>query len=229
MEAARRNPDRTVLAPRGSGKFKKTKLLGLAGQSVAVIGCGKGKYLEFVLASGRKAVGLDISPVCAAEAHARCAGRAVLADALVLPFPDNSFDTVTLWDILEHLHDDCAALRESLRVARRNVLISVPGEDSLPDHSSGLTFRTYIDPTHVRYYTRQRLESLLSLCSQKDYTVERFDRVRPALMYRRIGIPRPVLSLLDRLLWLLSSKSDRFMRNYFVEVRLRAGREIVEQ
>lgn len=220
MKTPNRKPGRAAPAPRGSGKFKKTKLLALAGNSVAVVGCGKGKYLEFVLGSGRKAVGLDISTDCVAQAHARCSGLAVLADALALPFPDKSFDTVTLWDILEHLHDDCAALRESLRVARRNVLISVPSEDSLPDYSSGLTFRTYIDPTHVRYYTRQRLESLMSVCAQKDYSIEKFDRVRPALMYRRIGIPRPLLSMLDRMLWLLSSRSKRFMRNYFVEVRL---------
>ena len=220
MIVSKPNPDSTIANPRGSGRFKKTKLLELSGESVAVVGCGKGKYLQFVLSSGRKAIGLDISPDCAAQAHARCAGRVIAADALALPFPDNSFDTVTLWDVIEHLEDDCAALREALRVARRNVLISTPGEDSQPDYSSGVTFRTYTDPTHLRYYTRQRIESLLSVCAQKDYTIEKFDRIRPALMYRRVGIPRPFLSLLDRLLWMLSSKSDKFMRNYFVEIRI---------
>ena len=122
--------------------------------------------------------------------------------------------------MLEHVPDDGAALAESVRVARKNVLFSVPVEDSLPDYSSGLTFRTYTDPTHLRYYTRQRIESLLALCSQKDYRIEKFDRIRPALLYRRAGIPRPVLSLLDRLLWLFGSRPDAFNRNFFVEVRV---------
>ena len=205
---------------RGSGRFKKAKLLQLAGESVALVGCGRGKYLQFAIASGRKAAGVDNSPGPAVEASARSGGRVALADALALPFPDNSFDTVTLWDVLEHVPDDCAALRESLRVAKKNVLLSVPGEDQGPDHSSGVTFRTYSDPTHLRYYTRARIESLLSLCGQQDYTLEKFDRVRPVLLYRRAGIPRPVLSAIDRLLWLLSSRSDSFKRNWFAEVRL---------
>lgn len=210
----------TKALARGSGKFKKAKILELAGKSVLAVGCGRGKYLEFCIASGRKGAGVDISPECAAQACTRAGGRVALADALALPFPESSFDTVTLWDVLEHVADDRAALAESLRVARRNVLFSVPAEDSLPDYSSGLTFRTYTDPTHLRYYTRQRIESLLALCSQKDYRIERFDRVRPALLYRRAGIPRHVLSLLDRLLWLFGSRPDAFNRNFFVEVRV---------
>jgi hypothetical protein len=165
--------------------------------------------------------GVDISAEYAAEASNRSGGRAAVADASTLPFPDDSFDTITLWDVLEHVPDDCAALREAVRVARKNVLLSVPAEDFHPDHSAGVTFRTYTDLSHRRYYDDQRLRNLLSLCDQRDYSLERFDRARPALLYKRIGIPRFLLSALDKLLWLLSTKSDTFKRNYFVEVRLR--------
>lgn len=205
---------------RGSGRFKKSKLLELAGESVLMIGCGSGKYLQFARDARRKVAGVEISQSLAARAHARIGGCVAVADARNLPFPDRSFDTVTLWDVLEHLPEDSRALEEALRVARRNVLLSVPAEDSFANHSSGLTFRTYTDPTHHRYYTLSHIKALMSLCSRADYTVEKFDRVRPTLLYRRAGIPRPLLSLLDRLLWLLGSKSGTLMRNYFVEVRL---------
>ncbi len=208
---------------RGSGKFKKSKLLRLGGQSILSVGCGEGKYLEFCRASGRRAVGVDISESAVEQAQKRSGGRALVADALNIPFADKSFDTVTLWDALEHVEDDCAALKESLRVARQNVLVSVPGEDAFPDYSSGVIFRTYRDPTHRRYYNLQRIENLLSLCSQSDFTVEKFDRVRPALLYRRVGIPRGLLSMLDKALWLLSLKSAPFLRNYFIEIRLAGG------
>jgi hypothetical protein len=205
---------------RGAGKFKKERILDLAGPAVLMVGCGRGKYLEFCRSSGRQAFGVDISAKYAAEASKRSGGRAVVADASSLPFLDNSFDTATLWDLLEHVPDDCVALRESIRVARKNVLFSVPAEDFHPDHSAGVTFRTYTDLSHQRYYDDQRLENLLSLCGQWDYTVRRFDRVRPALLYKRVGIPRFLLSAADKLLWLLSTKSDAFKRNYFVEIRL---------
>ena len=205
---------------RGAGKFKKQRTLELAGPTVLMVGCGKGKYLEFCHSSGRQAFGIDISAEYLAEASRRSSGKTAVADASALPFPDHSFDTVTLWDVLEHVPDDCAALRESLRVARKNILFSVPAEDFHPDHSAGVTFRTYTDLSHRRYYDKQRLENLLSLCGKQYYTIERFDRVRPALLYKRVGIPRFLLSAVDKLLWLLSTKSDTFKRNFFVEVRL---------
>jgi SAM-dependent methyltransferase len=52
----------------------------------------------------------------------------VCGDALKLPFPDDSFDIVTLFDVLEHIEDDRSAAREALRVVRPggHVLVSTP-------------------------------------------------------------------------------------------------------
>ena len=51
----------------------------------------------------------------------------VQAFAEALPFKDNTFDTALLFEILEHIDDVEAALKEALRVARR-VIISYPNE-----------------------------------------------------------------------------------------------------
>ena len=42
----------------------------------------------------------------------------VRCSATDLPFPDRSFDVVTCWELLHHLDDPVAALREMWRVAR---------------------------------------------------------------------------------------------------------------
>jgi ubiquinone/menaquinone biosynthesis C-methylase UbiE len=47
---------------------------------------------------------------------------------LALPFADRSFDAVTCLEVLEHLDDPAAAVREMARVARRAVVVSVPFE-----------------------------------------------------------------------------------------------------
>jgi SAM-dependent methyltransferase len=52
----------------------------------------------------------------------------VCGDACALPFADDSFDVVTLFDVLEHIEDDRRAAREALRVVRPGgyVLVSTP-------------------------------------------------------------------------------------------------------
>lgn len=52
----------------------------------------------------------------------------VCGDARSLPFEDDSFDVVTLFDVLEHIEEDDRAAEEALRVARPGgcVLVSTP-------------------------------------------------------------------------------------------------------
>lgn len=54
----------------------------------------------------------------------------VCGDATALPFPDNSFDAVTMFDLIEHVPDDKKAMQEALRVLRPGgfLLVSTPEE-----------------------------------------------------------------------------------------------------
>ncbi len=64
-------------------------------------------------------------------------------NAYELPFSDESFDTVALLEILEHLDDPAKAVGEAWRVARRRVVVTVPAHDrmtELPGHINN--FRT---------------------------------------------------------------------------------------
>lgn len=44
-------------------------------------------------------------------------------DGQVIPYGDNSFDTVMLVDVLHHLEDPMVLLRQAIRVARRTIMI----------------------------------------------------------------------------------------------------------
>ena len=90
------------------------------------LGCGTGGVLQHLQGLG-DAVGLDPAP----EAARYCRRRAlpmVLGSGLELPFADGSFDAVLALDVIEHVPDDVAMLREARRVLRPGgtLVVTVP-------------------------------------------------------------------------------------------------------
>jgi SAM-dependent methyltransferase len=78
------------------------------------------------------------------------------SDATKLPLADDSLDLVMAFDLLEHLHDDDAAVAEVHRVLKPGgtYLVAVPADPKLwSSHDEAVA--------HVRRYTRDGLLSLL--------------------------------------------------------------------
>jgi SAM-dependent methyltransferase len=119
-------------------------------------GCGTGGNLVHLARLGR-AVGIDLAP----EAGVRWAGRGVRAARAslpALPFPDQTFDLVTSFDVLYHdwVPEDGAAVAEMARVLRPGgwLLVRVPALEILRGaHDEAVATR--------RRYTRGQLASLL--------------------------------------------------------------------
>ena len=59
----------------------------------------------------------------------------VLSDICKSGLPDNSFDVVTMLEVLEHIPDTEKAVRNAVRLARNYVIVSVPSKpDDNPEH-----------------------------------------------------------------------------------------------
>lgn len=165
------------------------------GARVLDVGCGDG-WLGGVL-PGRAWLGVEPNPVLLEMGRAR--GLSVLPGrAEFLPFPDASFDAACLFDVLEHLGDDAAALREARRVLRPGgvLLASVPlhpGVWSAHDEACG----------HLRRYRRGELARLLEASGFRVLERRFFVSLLlpAACLARRLGSGGPgrLPGLLDRL------------------------------
>ncbi len=91
------------------------------------VGCGTGANLELLSEFG-KASGVDVSAEAVAFCDARGLENVKQAVAEALPFEDGSFELVTSLDVIEHLDDDIAGLKEMRRVLRPDgrLLLVVP-------------------------------------------------------------------------------------------------------
>lgn len=93
----------------------------LRGQKVLDCGCGQGQYVLGFLAQGADAYGVEYigeNVAAFAALHPQHARRVVQGDIERLPYPDASFDAALLNEVLEHVPDDAAGLREVRRVLR---------------------------------------------------------------------------------------------------------------
>ena len=91
------------------------------------IGCGFGSFVLLCRNKGIEAVGAELAEFDVRFARKRyelsgTPGASesiyVRADALNLPFPENSFEVVTLWNLVEHVPDYRQLIRETWRIMK---------------------------------------------------------------------------------------------------------------
>lgn len=151
--------------------------------------CGRGFYLNMIRHVSRCAlVGLELEDEIIRKAQ-RNVGHLpgitlTRGNIYALPFPDDWFDGVILSEILEHIDDDVAGLREVRRVLKPGggVAITVPNANypflwDPINKTLETLFRTKIRrgplagiwANHVRLYTREQLRAAVE---QAGFVVE---------------------------------------------------------
>jgi SAM-dependent methyltransferase len=87
------------------------------------VGCGNGVFTGRLARDGGDVVGLDFSHHLLAENH-----HASLAcgDVAALPFGDSTFDVVFEANVLHHVRDRLAVIRQMARVSRRYIVLLEP-------------------------------------------------------------------------------------------------------
>ncbi len=128
------------------------------------VGCGTGANLE-LLSSFGEAEGVDVSPEALEFCRSRGLQNVRQGEAERLPYENDSFDLVTGLDVVEHLDDDLAGLRELHRVLKPNgrALVFVPAFMFLWGVQDDVS-------NHRRRYTLHQIKETLT---NAGFTIER--------------------------------------------------------
>jgi SAM-dependent methyltransferase len=137
------------------------------------VGCGTGQFLAAMRKySNWELVGIDVNPQAIAFARDVPQLRVYVSRIEEIGFPDHTFDAVTMWDTLEHVHDPHGALLETYRVLKPggHLLLRVPSFNSLDACLFGPFWAGLDPPRHLTVFSRETLERLLA---EAGFVIER--------------------------------------------------------
>jgi 2-polyprenyl-3-methyl-5-hydroxy-6-metoxy-1,4-benzoquinol methylase len=188
-------------------------------------GCGAGVFLQRMHNRGWQAVGLDLSAKVVQYVRDELKLPALVGSLPNPILPPGSFDLVTLWHALEHVHQPLDILREvyNLLAPGGKVLVAVPNIDSAPFHWFGSAWYGLDLPRHLTHFTPATLRKILD---RAGFQFEAMQMVRHSYWLRQSaqlasnrGTISPPLSLLKFRLpssivskfHLLAGKTDSFV------------------
>lgn len=184
-----------------------------AGNKILDFGCATGNYIVELKKLGFSCVGVDVNERYIELASKKGIEAHVINDKL--PFDDKTFDTVIMFELLEHVQEPEKILEEAKRVARKNILITVPNctdFESLRRHR--LTYEHLLELDHVNFFTKQSLAALLS-CYFEHFTIIETGKVYPWLFDTQ-SFPKNMVSILLRKIVSLMVRMKLLMPKYSV-------------
>ena len=174
-----------------------------AGNRILDVGCSVGEYSQKLNGCGFSCVGVDYTQKYVEKA--KIAGiEAYVMDAYNLKFDDKSFDTVLMFEILEHLEKPELAIQEATRVAKKNILLTTPNFSEIRKLTDlKLTYFDVLEEDHVNFFTKEELTNLCGTVSSK-YVVRKDEPIyihtffpwwirKPISLLYKFGVLKPVL------------------------------------
>jgi 2-polyprenyl-3-methyl-5-hydroxy-6-metoxy-1,4-benzoquinol methylase len=116
-------------------------------------GCGTGHFLNEMKRAGWDATGVEVNKK--ARDHAASGfGLEVFPPEAVRSLPDNEYDCITLWHVLEHINEPSDHFSEIKRLLKPGgaVLVALPNSDSFDALHYGNVWAAFDVPRHLWHF-----------------------------------------------------------------------------
>jgi SAM-dependent methyltransferase len=128
------------------------------------VGCATGSVLTALRGRGWHVRGVEVNAEVAARTRTRTGIDVFAGDLVDARYPDDAFDLVTFWDVLEHLPDPRRTLEEAARISKTGatLVLTLPNPGSLEACLFGPCWAGWDMPRHLWVFPRRALERLLA-------------------------------------------------------------------
>ncbi|MEZ4771714.1 MAG: class I SAM-dependent methyltransferase [Bacteroidia bacterium] len=126
------------------------------------IGCGTGEFLGKMKNSGWETLGLEPDEGAASLAK-KNHGLSVLPSDQLFSLENGAYDVITMWHVLEHVHELKAYLQKIQLLLKPNglLIIAVPNYQSLDAEKYGEFWAAYDVPRHLYHFSPGSMKFLL--------------------------------------------------------------------
>jgi SAM-dependent methyltransferase len=132
--------------------------------SILDLGCGTGGLLDALRTSGKECTGLELDrpEIRKSIPESRSEFIDFYSGSMPLPFENDSFKSVVLSEVLEHILEPEAVMAEVARICKDSLLVTVPDLSGVPlNHKNGVVPWHLLESTHVNFFNARSLEVFL--------------------------------------------------------------------
>ena len=125
-------------------------------------GCGTGYFLNEMMKDGWKIAGVEPNNQ-AREIANQLNNQSIAASLSELKLKNQKFNIITLWHVLEHLHDlnDMIKKLKDILKEKGKIIIAVPNIDSYDQQIFGLNWAAYDVPRHLYHFDQDTMKTLM--------------------------------------------------------------------
>lgn len=137
------------------------------------VGCGVGDLLSIAQKNGWQITGTEISHEATETANILLKGKVLTGDIISLDLPQNYYDLITIYHVIEHLIDPIETLVKIRQLLKPGgiAFIETPNIGSLGARIKGKNWSQIFPPEHITYFQPSSLKFALEKAEFQKFKV----------------------------------------------------------